>query len=114
MAILKKLPLILLIAITVSFLLSNREIVTLGFFPLPQEISMPLFLVLILAMMCGMFLGYVQSLRKQLQLKQQITQLRKEREALHVAGDMSKAADAVAATMSQLSYGEAAHAKHES
>lgn len=64
--------LILLGCILLAFALSNREYVTVSFFPFPYEISLPFFVMLLATLGAGVVLGWTVSSRQNVHLKQQL------------------------------------------
>jgi uncharacterized integral membrane protein len=87
--VLKAIILILFIVLFVSFAVANRGFVQLSLFPLPLEIKIRVFLLIIFSVVCGIIISlFVNSLHsikaffKNLKKKQKVGNLEKEIEKL--------------------------------
>lgn len=82
-------------AILLAFVLSNSGRATLSFFPLPYEMTLPLFVILFFAIVFGMVLGKTIGNQQNLQLKRQVRELELRLHAIEKEAAAKKASDTV-------------------
>lgn len=71
-----------ILAAVITLAVSNRAVLSFSLYPLPYEISMPVFLLLFIVFFAGATFGMLLMLRRQWQLKRQ---LKSQKQALDMA-----------------------------
>ncbi len=78
----KRLAVFVILGIAATLAISNRNEVTVEFFPLPYAVELPLFLVIILSGACGAIVGGLIIAGKGLKVKRECTFLRRRLNAV--------------------------------